>query len=114
MADEQSIEGLASSVRKRLGLSQPPVDPVEALGAFQLSMPPEPLESILAAAGLSQDQISKVDAMLDLQDECVYVRDGMHDRKKNWATCMSWPTVLYRGTAIFCTDAPFSGFPLPY
>lgn len=82
--EANGIEGLARSVREKLGLSHPPVDPVEALSAYQLSLPLEPLEDILAAAGLSNEQIVKVDAMIDLRDDCVYVREDMHDRKKNW------------------------------
>ncbi len=84
MTGEGGFEGLALSVRKKIGLSRPPINPIVALGAYQLSLPFEPLEDILAAAGLSEEQIGKVDAMLDLKEQCVYVREGMHDRKKNW------------------------------
>jgi Zn-dependent peptidase ImmA (M78 family) len=85
MSDHEEITELARQVRGELGLSEPPVEPAQALGAYQLSMPIEPLEEILAAAGLSEEDIQKIDAMLDLADRCVFVRDGMHDHKKNWS-----------------------------
>lgn len=84
MSEDRSIIDLVDSVRRRLGLARPPVEPIEVLGAYQLNLPVESLEEILGAAGLSKEDIDKVDAMIDLQDRCVFVREGMHDRKKNW------------------------------
>lgn len=85
MIKDAGIQNFACSVRERLGLSQPPIDPIQALGAYQLSMPVEPLEQILASAGLSQTQIAKVDAMVDLQEHSVFVKEGMHKSRKNWS-----------------------------
>ncbi len=85
MDEDHGIEEVASSVRKKLGLSEPPIDPAGALAGYQLPMPIEPLEGILAAAGLPDEEIAKVDAMLDMEEQCVYVREGLHDRKKNWS-----------------------------
>ena len=84
MDENNAIEQLASKARKKLGLSHPPVDPIKALEGYQLSLPDEPLEEILAGAGLTDDQITKIDAMVDMRDKSVYVREGMHDRQKNW------------------------------
>ena len=84
MADQEHIPDIALNVRQELGLAGPPVDPTQALNAYQLRLPNEPLEEILAAAGLSLGEIQKIDAALDLADRCVFVRDGMHDRKKKW------------------------------
>jgi len=84
MQPKDEIAAIAKRIREEKGFVAPPLDAAGLVVAYQLSLPEEPLEEILASLGLDQQEIAKVDAMLDLQGSSVYVREGMHDRKKSW------------------------------
>lgn len=75
---------ITEGIRREMHLLEPPADASTLLAAHQLSLPHDSLETVLRDLGLAQETIQKLDAMLHIGDRCVFVRSGMHDRKKNW------------------------------
>lgn len=81
---EDDVLAISNRVRRDLGLVEPPANAASLLKAHQLTLPEQSLEAVLLEAGLQPSVIQKLDAMLDPGEGCVFVRDGMHERQKNW------------------------------
>jgi Zn-dependent peptidase ImmA (M78 family) len=81
---DSDVLAISDRVRREFGLARPPVNAASLLRAHQLSLPEQTLESVLLDLGLDPQITKKLDAALDIGSGCVFVRDGMHDRQKNW------------------------------